>query len=188
MRIIAGEFRGRRLRSPRGFEVRPTSDRLRETLFDILGTQVRDAVVLDGFAGTGAIGLEAISRGAREVLFIEQSAAACRLIRQNLDLCGLTDGHQVFQGEAMRCLRLLGRAGFIADFVFLDPPYRWQRYSDLVDILFRMNIVRPGVPVVLEHRDKSAVPEVGEGYGRVRLVRQGSQCLSFYMAEQPLED
>src|SRR5688572_1231507 len=90
VRIIAGQFKGRKLKGPRGTSVRPTGDRLKETLFNILGTSVRDSRFLDVFAGTGAIGLEALSRGACEVVFIESSTEGERLIRANLQLCGIT--------------------------------------------------------------------------------------------------
>jgi len=105
MRIISGQFRGRKLRGPRNLSLRPTSDRLKETLFNILARSIRDSVLLDVFAGTGAIGLEALSREAREVVFIESSPAACRLIRHNVDLCGITRGYRIIQSDVFTALR-----------------------------------------------------------------------------------
>ena len=95
MRIISGKFGGRRLKGPRGNEMRPTGDRLKETLFNILGAEIRGAVLLDVFSGTGAIGLEALSRGAREVVFIERDPDGTRLIRSNLELCGINSGFRI---------------------------------------------------------------------------------------------
>ncbi len=187
MRIISGELRGRRLRGPRGLEVRPTSDRLKQTLFDILGARVRDSVFLDGFAGTGSIGLEAISRGAREVVFIDSAADAARLIRQNLAECRVQSGYRILQRDIFTVLRELGRQGFKPAVVFFDPPYNWEPYRDLLGLVFGTGLVgRDGVAVV-EHHAKSAVPEHVAGGSRVRTVVQGDKCLSFYGLCPPAE-
>ena len=183
MRIIAGRFRGRRLQGPRGRELRPTSDRLRESLFNILGAGIRDAVVLDGFAGTGAVGLEALSRGAREAVFLESSREAAQLIRRNAGLCGVAGGFRVMEGNIFTSLRHLARSGFAATFAFFDPPYRWGPYGDLLATVARAGIAATGSPVVLEHHFRAPVPESGPGFRRLRLVRQGDKCLGFYVME-----
>lgn len=180
MRIISGEFRGRRLKGPRGRELRPTSDRLKETLFDILGPTVRGTVFVDVFAGTGSIGLEALSRGAREVVFIESSRTAVDLIRRNLELCRVVSGYRLMELDVFAALRTLLREGFGADIAYADPPYRWEPYGDLLAIFFRRGLARPNARVILEHHCKTALPEAGEGYGRTRTVRQRDKCLSFY--------
>jgi 16S rRNA (guanine(966)-N(2))-methyltransferase RsmD len=182
MRIISGRFRGRKLKSPGGLDLRPTSDRLRETLFDILGPDVDGAVVLDVFAGAGGIGLEAISRGAREVVFVESNREAVRLIRENLNLCGISSNHRILQGDAFCMLRSLAREQFAADIAFLDPPYDWGPYRDLIEILFRAGLARAGARVVVEHHRKSALPDTGPGFRCVRTVRQSDKCLSFFQA------
>ncbi len=180
MRIIAGEYRGRKLLSPRGLAVRPTADRLKETLFDVLGPGIRGAVVLDVFAGTGSIGLEALSRGAREVVFIENGRDGSSLIRRNLEICGIRHGYRLLQQEAFSALRLLAREGFATNVAFLDPPYDFKPYRDLLDLLFDMRLALEGSRVVIEHDRWSALPEKGDLYRRTRLLRQGDHCLSFY--------
>ncbi len=180
MRIIAGEFRGRRLKPLRGASVRPTADRLKETLFDILGPGVRGAVVLDVFAGTGSVGLEAISRGAREVVFVEASRDGEHQIRCNLELCGVKEGYRLIRQDAFSALRLLAREGFSVDVAFLDPPYDFRPYRDLLDIIFNSGLASAGARIVVEHDRWADLPEAGELYHRTRLVRQGSHCLSFY--------
>ena len=180
MRIIAGEFRGRRLKSPQGTTVRPTADRLRETLFDILGPGVHGAVILDVFAGTGAIGLEAASRGAREVVFVESGVDCIRLIRQNLALCGVKHGCRLIQQDVFFALRLLAREGFSPDVAFLDPPYNWKPYVDLLKTFFNLGLAREHTKVVVEHDRWSILPEFGERFQRTRVVRQSNHCLSFY--------
>jgi 16S rRNA (guanine966-N2)-methyltransferase len=180
MRIIAGELRGRKLRSPRGLDLRPTADRLKQTLFDILGPGVRGAVFLDVFAGTGSIGLEAISRGAGEVVFIECDAEGARLIRQNIELCGVIGGYRLVQQDAFSALRQLARGGFSMDVAFLDPPYDFKPYGDLLDIVFKLGLAPQGARVVIEHDRCAVLPASGERYHRTRIVRQGSHYLSFF--------
>src|SRR5438876_11674615 len=130
MRVIAGKLRSRRLRSLRGSDIRPTSDRLRETLFNVLTGGNPDAlngsVWLDLYAGTGAVGIEALSRGAAMVYFVESSKKAAALIRQNLAGMGIEEGFQVIEREAAQALRLLDAEAVACDFCFLDPPYKMR--------------------------------------------------------------
>ncbi len=170
------------MKGPDGTDIRPTGDRLKETLFNILGTRVAGAVLLDVFGGTGAIGIEALSRGAREVVFIESTAAGSRLIRQNLDLCSVKGGYRLLQQDVFTALRSLARQGFRADIVFFDPPYNWKPYGDLIEIIFKKGLVSHACRVVIEHHRKADLPESGDGYSRSRVVRQGDHCLSFYQA------
>ena len=180
MRVISGKFRGRRLKGPDGLELRPTADRLKESLFNILAPVIPGAVVLDAFGGTGAIGIEALSRGAREIVFIECSTTSCRLIRKNLELCGIRSGYRLLQQDVFMAMRSLAREGFQANVLFFDPPYDWKPYGDLLGIVFQKGLLRPPFRVVVEHQRKAVLPESGEGYHRARVVRQGDHCLSFY--------
>ena len=122
MRVIAGSYRGRPLKAPKGENTRPTSDRVREALFSILGTRTQDARVLDLFAGSGALGLEALSRGADTVTFVDDNRAAIAAIKSNLDT--LQAVAQVRQTDALRFLNAAPSSGAQYDLVFLDPPYR----------------------------------------------------------------
>jgi len=180
MRVISGKYKGRKLRGPDGLELRPTGDRVKESLFSILGARVAGAVVLDAFGGTGAIGIEALSRGARESVFIENAATGCRLIRKNLELCGIIDGFRILQQDVFSALRFLSREGFKANIVFFDPPYDWKSYRDLLDIVFTKELVSQPYCVIIEHHRKAALPESADAYRRSRIVRQGDHCLSFY--------
>jgi 16S rRNA (guanine(966)-N(2))-methyltransferase RsmD len=181
MRVIAGKYRGRHLKGPEGFEMRPTGDRLKESLFSILSTVIPDAVLLDCFSGTGSIGIEALSRGARQVVFIENLNANCRLIRENLKLCGIASSHSIIKEDVFGALRALGRKGFQADVIFFDPPYDFQPYKDLLEIVFSRGLAAPSARVIIEHRHKnSELPEEGQNYRRTRVARQGDKCLSFY--------
>jgi 16S rRNA (guanine(966)-N(2))-methyltransferase RsmD len=180
VRVISGKYRGRKLKGPVGLELRPTGDRLKETLFNILGTDVAGSVVLDVFGGTGAIGIEALSRGASETVFVESAEAGYRLIRKNLDLCGITIGYRILLQDVFTALRFLARQGFKANIVFFDPPYSWEPYRDLLELVFNKELLAFPSRVIVEHHRKAVLPESGNGYRIVRIVRQGDHCLSFY--------
>ena len=180
MRVIAGTYKGRRLKGPTGQDVRPTGDRLKESLFNILGPSIAGSVVVDVFGGTGAIGIEALSRGAREAVFIENARSSNKLIRQNLEICGIKKGYRMIEQDAFTALRSLAREGFKADIVFFDPPYDWEPYDDLLNITFGRNLLSDRARVIIEHHRNSPVPESGSGYRRSRLVRQGDHYLSFF--------
>ncbi len=181
MRVVAGKFGGRKLAALRGMKMRPTSDRLRETLFNILGPTVQNSVFLDLFAGTGAVGIEALSRGARQAIFVEFHAAAAALIRKNLKSLGIATGAEIIFGDAGRALeRLELRRGHV-DLVYLDPPYELSRaYDETLDFLGAANLLTPRGCVVAEHASRRALAERFGQLGRVRLVEQGDASLSFY--------
>jgi len=172
MRVIAGEFRSRRLKSIPGLATRPTPDRLRETLFDILGSQVEGAVFLDAYAGTGAVGIEALSRGAARAVFIERSKAAANIVRENLATLGIEDRAAVALGAATS---LIGR--YKADILFLDPPY--DREDEYTQVLQRLGEQPPAL-VIAQHSARLTLPESAGRLVRTRVVRQGDNALSIY--------
>lgn len=174
MRVIAGEFRSRRLKSIPGLATRPTPDRLRETLFDILGSRVEGAIFLDAYAGTGAVGIEAISRGAARAIFIERSKGAERVLRENLASLGIEDRAVVALGAAAT---LIPR--YKACIVFLDPPYdRESEYGKVFQLL------GDGPPelVIAQHSVRLDLPDLYGALRRTRIVKQGDNALSFYAA------
>ena len=180
LRIISGSAKGRKLKSVPGDTTRPVMDRVKEALFDILAGDVIDSNWWDLFGGTGAIGIEALSRGARQAVFIESATRACRLIRRNAELCGISSGCRIVQQDAFMALRALAREGFKASIVFFDPPYDFKPYGDLLEITFTRGLLSQSARVVIEHHRKSLLPESGKGYNRLRVIRQGDHCLSFY--------
>jgi 16S rRNA (guanine966-N2)-methyltransferase len=181
VRVIAGKFRSRLLKGPGKLSLRPTSDRLRETLFNILGPAVEQSLFVDLYAGTGAIGIEAISRGARETILVESHAATARLIRTNLAALKIDSGVELVEAEALRGLERLASRRLIADFIFLDPPYDHQReLLDVLDYLDVSHVVAPRGLVIVEHGNKTELPQRLERLERTRLVEQGDANLSFY--------
>jgi 16S rRNA (guanine966-N2)-methyltransferase len=181
MRVIAGKYRSRRLVAPAGTQTRPTSDRLRETLFNVVAAAVEDSAWLDLFAGTGAVGIEALSRGARMVHFVESSSRAVRTIRSNLASLEISQGFEVVEREAVAALRLLDAQTLAFDFCFLDPPYRKpDDYEQVLGFLSQSRLLKPASLVIAEH-DKHFDPgEVFAGLRRLRRLRQGDAVLSFY--------
>jgi len=185
MRVIAGQYRSRPLRSMRGMDVRPTSDRLRETLFNVLTAgragALEDSVWLDVFAGTGAVGIEALSRGARAAYFIESSRAAAALIRSNLASLGIKDGFEVVERDAVQALRLLDSEAVVCDVCFLDPPYRMQEaYEQTLGFLSQSRSLKPDSIVVAEHDRHFDPGDVFGALRRYRRLEQGDAVLSFY--------
>jgi 16S rRNA (guanine966-N2)-methyltransferase len=172
MRVIAGEFRSRKLLSMPGMDVRPTSDKLRETLFNILGPSIEGVVFVDAYAGTGAVGIEAISRGARHVVFIEKNKEACELIRQNLASLKIGREGQLIQGAAGLHL---GRIA--ADIVFIDPPYPKEREYEAAMEALEQN---PPALAIVQHSSRFALREHYGALKRTRIVKQGENALSFY--------
>jgi 16S rRNA (guanine966-N2)-methyltransferase len=184
MRIIAGTYRSRLLKSAKGLSLRPTSDRLRETLFNILVPYIEGARFLDLFAGTGAIGIEALSRGAAESVFIESHAPAVALIQKNLESLGIKSGAAVISADALRALATLAaRHPTAAKFniIFLDPPYASaQDYSRVLEFLGDSTLLAPGAIVVAEHRRNFDLPEAVGALAKFRVLKQGDAGLSFF--------
>jgi 16S rRNA (guanine966-N2)-methyltransferase len=185
MRVIAGKFRSRPLHSLRGLDLRPTADRLRETVFNVLSAGNIDVfagkVWLDLCAGTGAVGIEALSRGAAHVHFVESSAAAAGLIRRNLASLEVVTGFEILTDDVVRALRQFEAKNVTADFIFLDPPYRLENiYGQVLQLLSQSSLLRPETVVVAEH-DKRFEP--GDSFGPLLLYRkleQGDAVLGFY--------
>lgn len=181
MRVIAGKFRSRKLKGPGLLRLRPTSDRLRETLFNILGPTVEDSLFVDLYAGTGAIGIEAISRGARETIFVESHARTARLVRANLAALGIREGVEVIESNALRGLERIAAQHRIADFIFLDPPYDDEEaHPNILEYLDASHLLAPSGLVIAEHRNRRELPERLDRLERTRLLEQGDAALSFY--------
>lgn len=172
MRVIGGEFRSRRLQSMPGMDVRPTPDKVRESLFNILSGEIEGAVFVDAYAGTGAVGIEALSRGARHAVFIEKDRAAVNLIKSNLAALGAAARARVIQGSAALYL-----GGLEADIVFIDPPYPKDReYQAALEAL---EAKAPSL-VVVQHATRFALADDYGPLHRTRTVKYGDNTLSFY--------
>jgi 16S rRNA (guanine(966)-N(2))-methyltransferase RsmD len=183
MRVISGIFRSRQLKGKPPAGIRPTSDKLRETLFNVLGPRVEGATFLDGFAGMGAVGIEAISRGARYVFFVDQSRKACGIILENLQSLGVTEGFRVLETEMEKAMDLFEREGVTFDIVFFDPPYEKESlYEESLTMLGTGLLLKEEAMVVMEHSKRLELPEAAGKVRKYRVLTQGDSALSFYRA------
>jgi len=182
MRIIAGKFRSRKIEMPKG-DVRPTTDMLRETLFNVLAAalDMEGSVWIDAYAGSGAVGIEALSRGARQVYFIESARASVAAIRENLAALGVKEGWQLIQQPAIRALRQLDSEAVSTDVVFLDPPYAdADAYEETLGFLSQSRLVKPATVVIAEHSKRFDPGATFGALARYRELKQGDAVLSFY--------
>jgi len=190
--VIAGQYRGRNLKNPSGMQTRPTSDRLRETLFNVLAPRVGGARFLDLCAGTGAVGIEAVSRGAAFVTFVDRVHRMCALIESNLDLCGVPEEMtEVVKGEAAEFLRRTVKGGGEDwrgghgpwDIAFFDPPYA-NDYLTVLELFgaHAAALLAEGGLLVVEHHHKNPLKDSVGRLRRWRILKQGDSALSFYEA------
>jgi 16S rRNA (guanine(966)-N(2))-methyltransferase RsmD len=172
MRIIAGTYKGRNLKSPPSMNVRPTSDRLRETLFNVIAPRIEGAKFLDLCAGSGAVGIEALSRGASHVTFVDRSRRMCKLIEANVELCRTPEEQwDIYCSEANEFLRQSKDEQW--DIVYFDPPYK-------EDYLKTLRLLGNNSLVIAEHHHKTDLPETIGNLKRTRILKQGDSALSFY--------
>jgi 16S rRNA (guanine966-N2)-methyltransferase len=186
MRVIAGALKGRQLKPPSWEGLRPTSDRLRETLFNVLATRIAGARVLDGYAGTGAVGIEALSRGAVHVTFVDQDPRAVALVAENLARCGVQSGYVIIRATVARTAESLRNGpGFVPfQIILLDPPYDQPASAAPSDVLTKVErlLAADGV-VVLEHAKRRPGPDTAGRLVRGRTLVSGDSSLSFYTCQ-----
>ena len=177
MRVISGSVRGRRLKTPENYDIRPTTDNVKESLFNIIQFDIEGRRVLDLFAGTGQLGIECLSRGADSVVFIDQSREAVKIIKENLKACGLSA--PVLQQEALSYLR--GCGSF--DLIFVDPPYDSGLYEPVLNVINSVDILSDGGIIVCESRRETPMPELASPYQKRREYRYGKVKLTLYVKE-----
>jgi 16S rRNA (guanine966-N2)-methyltransferase len=180
MRIISGQFKSRRLKGTPPPGIRPTSDKLRETIFNILSSRVEGATFLDGCAGMGAMGIEAISRGAACVYFVDQSRKATRIIRENLESLDIKDGFKLLEMDLARALDTIAVS---FDIAFIDPPYdREDLYSATLQRFGERSLLAEDGILLLEHGKRTELPDSFGRLHKIRSLVQGDAALAFYKA------
>jgi 16S rRNA (guanine966-N2)-methyltransferase len=179
MRIISGRLKGRRLLTPAKGLLRPTSDRVKESMFNILGKEVEGKLVLDLFAGTGNLGIEALSRGARKAHFVEISRVALRLIRRNLSLCEVEDLSEILLKDVVQALRILKKKRVAFDLILMDPPYEKGLIQRTLEKLNTEMIYHADSLLVIEHTRREPLPELSGSWHLIRQRRIGDTILSF---------
>ena len=174
MRVITGTARGRKLLEPDGMAVRPTTDMVKEAMFNIVQFDIEGRRVLDLFAGTGQLGIEALSRGAAECVFVDESAKSVKLVRTNLERCALRG--RVEQADSIGFLRRGGKF----DLVFLDPPYDSDLLEKALEVIQNVDILNDGGIIVCESRREKSMPELSAPYRKTLSRRYGKVCLTVY--------
>ena len=177
MRVITGNARGRKLKTPENYDIRPTSDQVKESIFNIIQFDIEGRRVLDLFAGTGQLGIECLSRGAAEAVFVDQSRDAVKIVRENLKSCGLEGA--VLQMDALSFLRGCGKF----DLIFIDPPYDSLLYEEVLKIINSVDILSDGGIIICEARRDRALPELTEPYRKVKEYNYGKVKLCKYCKE-----
>ncbi len=184
MRIISGTSRGRRLATPRGHSLRPTSDRVKESIFNILGRTTEDKVVLDLFAGTGNLGIEALSRGAKKTIFVERARQALRMIQKNLFECDFSGQAEIIPKEVHRALSILEARKELFDLILMDPPYEDGWVERTLLKLSRHNIYHEGSILVIEHSRREPLPQKTGRWAIIKQKKIGDTMISILQAGQ----
>lgn len=177
MRIVAGEYKGRRLEMPADLSVRPTTGKVKEALFSMMADRIWDCRFLDLFAGTGGIGLEALSRGARECVFSDSSRESIKLIKENISKCGAQERSRVYAGDYTRTLAMQKDC---FDIIFLDPPYGKGMLSGCFEMICEHDLLADDGVIIAEHRRDEPMPEELCGFVREKEKKYGTVILSIY--------
>jgi len=180
MRIIAGTARGRRLLPAKSAAIRPTADRVRESIFNVLGQNLDGEDVLDLFAGTGALALEALSRGARSAVLVDSDRGAILLCKGNAEALGFGDRTRIIAAPVARALKLLQREGAGFDLIFADPPYAARAVLQTLGEIEAASLAKPGGRVCIEHDKRESAPESLRGLSRIDQRRFGDTVVSIY--------
>lgn len=177
MRVVSGTARGRKLKTPDTYDMRPTTDNVKESIFNILMNRVEDTRVLDLFAGTGQLGIEAISRGAHEVVFIDNNNESLKIIKDNLKTCKFDAN--VIKADATEYLKCGGKF----DLIFIDPPYDSDEYEKVFDAIMKFDILNPGGIIVVESRYEKHIPDVVKPYVKLREYKYGQIKITTFTRE-----
>ena len=177
MRVITGTARGRRLRTPENYDIRPTTDNVKESVFNIIQFDIEGRRVLDLFAGTGQLGIECLSRGAAEAVFIDENTAAVKIVKENLKTCGFTAA--VLQQDALSYLRHCGKF----DLIFVDPPYDSGLYESVLETINSVDILSDGGIILCESRREKTLPDMCAPYRKKKEYNYGRVKLTVYIKD-----
>lgn len=184
MRVISGKARGHTLKAPKGLNMRPTADRVKESVFNIIKEKLYNSIVIDLFAGSGSLGIEALSRDAHKAYFIDNNRNSIRLIRQNLEKTGLINNSEIVHMDALNAIVRLSERRVKANIIFLDPPYLKGFIEPTLETIFFYNILQPDGIIIVEHDIKDRVPDSVHELKKYRTNRYGDIAISFYRLEE----
>ncbi|MDD4565178.1 MAG: 16S rRNA (guanine(966)-N(2))-methyltransferase RsmD [Eubacteriales bacterium] len=185
MRIIAGEFKGRRLNVPKGHKIRPTSDKVKEAIFSMISANIAEAVVIDLFSGTGNLGLESLSRGAKRCYFVDKSRDSMKFILQNIARCKQEEKAITIIGDFENAIKKIPEK---SDIIFLDPPYNAGFLADCICFISELSLLSKGGVIVAEHEAGEPLPDMTSGYIRIKEKKYGTIAISIYSTYDSEED
>ncbi|SFE41634.1 16S rRNA (guanine(966)-N(2))-methyltransferase RsmD [Alteribacillus iranensis] len=180
MRIISGDYKGRTIKAVPGMKTRPTSDKVKESLFNRIGPYFDGGAVLDLYAGTGNLGIEALSRGCDTCVFIDQSSQAVRVVKHNIKNLGIMKNTEVYRNDAKRALYIMGNRKRSFDLIFLDPPYAKEQLSNIVEIIEEQNLLTEEGQIVCEHHSETVLPEDIQSFRKSQAVTYGDTGITIY--------
>jgi 16S rRNA (guanine(966)-N(2))-methyltransferase RsmD len=178
MRIIAGKYKGRSLKTLTGLETRPTTDKIKEALFSMIGPYFNGGNVLDLYAGTGNLGFEAISRGCNHAIFIDQNPKAIQLIHENAQNLNVHDQIEIYRNDAARALKKLAKRDLLFDYIFLDPPYHLRQIEKIITEITLKTLLHPDGIIVIEHEKQYQINPIKSGYQLIKENTHGISTLS----------
>ncbi|CCJ34550.1 16S rRNA (guanine(966)-N(2))-methyltransferase RsmD [Caloramator australicus] len=187
MRIITGEAKGRIIKAPEGMNTRPTLDRVKESVFNIISNKIYDAIVLDMFAGSGNLGLEAISRGAKFCTFIEKDKSAYKVLKENIKNLNFEDRSKAYFGDSFKIIKNLSKENFKYDLIFLDPPYGRGMVQRAVEAISENRIYNDNTFIISELDEKDDIPEIVGIFKNFRTEKYGRCKIIFWVKEDKYE-
>ncbi|GAA4063920.1 16S rRNA (guanine(966)-N(2))-methyltransferase RsmD [Amphibacillus indicireducens] len=185
MRVVSGKLKGRSIETINNQLTRPTSDKVKESLFNMIGPYFKEGVALDLFAGSGGLGIEAISRGITHAVFVDQQRRAVQVIKKNLKLLNIDGQAEVYQNDAFRALKALGKREAKFDLIFLDPPYEKNYYQDLIDEITKQRVATSNALIICEHGKSQVLPKKVREFNKIRTENYGSSiAISLYTRKE----
>lgn len=184
MRVVSGSAKGRPLKSVPGEKTRPTTDKIKEAIFNIINPYIKEGTVLDLYAGTGALGIEALSRGMNKAIFVDHDRVSIEIIKKNLIICDFLEKSEIYRNDAIRALKALVKRKIQFDLAFLDPPYKINNYNTVLKIFSDNNMISKEGIIVIEHDVKASMQECSNFYTLIKNVDYGNTGISIYKAER----
>jgi len=184
LRVISGEKRGFNLKAPKGRDTRPTEDRIKESMFNILKTIDENSIVLDLFAGSGSIGIEFLSRGAKKAYFVDKSNISINTIKDNLNHTELIDKSKIIRTDSFKAIKLFGRKNIKFNYIFIDPPYEKSLIIKAIKKINEENILLENGTIIAEHEKELDLPDTINGLKKIDIRNYGSKSLTFYTYEK----
>jgi 16S rRNA (guanine(966)-N(2))-methyltransferase RsmD len=180
VRVITGKAKGHKLKSPKGLKTRPTSDRIKESVFNIIGDILPDSLVLDLYSGTGSIGIEFLSRGAKLCYFIDNDSLSIKVINENLQKTGLISQAYVYRNDVHNAINILGRKGLSFDYIFMDPPYGKDLVIQTIENIYKLGIIKNKGIIIAEHETELELPIHILGFTKSDSRNYGRTTVTFY--------